>query len=77
GCIIDTSSRVLDWIELWIQNTESLTNTASAACQSLSNASLDNRWYEQSQAFEYLDGAAIVKTGWESQNPLPTFLNIT
>jgi hypothetical protein len=77
GCIIDASSQVLDWIELWIQNTESLANTASAACQSLSNASLDNRWYEQSQAFEHLDGAAIVKTGWESQNPLPTFLNIS
>lgn len=77
GCIIDASDQVLDWIELWIQNTESLANTASAACQSLSNASLDNRWYEQSQAFEHLDGAAIVKTGWESQNPLPTFLNIS
>jgi hypothetical protein len=77
GCIIDASSQVLDWIELWIQNTESLTNTASAACQSLSNASLDNRWYEQSQAFEHLDGAAIVNTGWESQNPLPTFLDIS
>jgi len=71
GCIIDASDQVLDWIELRIQNTESLANTASTACQSLSNASLDNRWYEQSQAFEHLDGAAIVKTGWESQNPLP------
>ncbi len=77
GCIIDTSSRVLEWVELWIQNNESLINTTSAACQSLSNTILDNRWFEQSQAFEHLDGTEIIKTGWESQNPLPTFLDIS
>lgn len=77
GCVIDSSSWVLDWIELWIQNTEFLINTASAAYQSLSNTILDNRWYEQSQAFEHLDGTAIIKTGWETEHPLPTFLDIS
>ena len=77
GCIVDASSQVLEWLELWIQNTESLINTASAACQSLSNAMLDNRWRRQSQAFEHLEGTAIVKTGWESEHPLPTFLDIS
>jgi hypothetical protein len=77
GCIVDASCQVLEWLELWIQNTESLTNTASAACQSLSNTILDNRWRQQSQAFEHLESAAIVKTGWESEHPLPTFLDIS
>lgn len=77
GCIVDASSQVLEWLELWIQNSETLINTASAACQSLSNAMLDNRWRQQSQAFEHLEGAAIVKTGWESEHPLPTFLDIS
>ncbi len=77
GCIVDASSRVLEWLELWIQNTETLINTASATCQSLSNTMLDNRWRQQSQAFEHLEGAAIVKTGWESEHPLPTFLDIS
>ncbi len=77
GCIVDASSQVLEWLELWIQNTETLINTVSAACQSLSNAMLDNRWRQQSQAFEHLEGAAIVKTGWESEHPLPTFLDIS
>jgi hypothetical protein len=77
GCIVDASSQVLEWLELWIQNSETLFNTASAACQSLSNAMLDNRWRQQSQAFEHLEGAAIVKTGWESEHPLPTFLDIS
>jgi len=77
GCIVDASSQVLEWLELWIQNTETLVNTASASYQSLSNAMLDNRWRQQSQAFEHLQGAAIVKTGWESEHPLPTFLDIS
>jgi hypothetical protein len=77
GCIVDASSQVLDWLELWIQNTETLFNTASASYQSFSNAMLDNRWRQQSQAFEHLEGAAIVKTGWESEHPLPTFLDIS
>jgi hypothetical protein len=77
GCIVDASSQVLEWLELWIQNSETLFNTASASYQSLSNAMLDNRWRQQSQAFEHLEGAAIVKTGWESEHPLPTFLDIS
>jgi len=77
GCIVDASSQVLEWLELWIQNTETLINTASTACQSLSNTMLDNRWRRQSLAFEHLEGAATVKTGWESEHPLPTFLDIT
>ncbi|MFB0553027.1 MAG: hypothetical protein ACETWQ_06895 [Phycisphaerae bacterium] len=77
GCIVDVSSQVLEWLELWIQNTETLINTASAACQSLSNAMLDNRWRQQSQAFGNLEGAAIVRTGCESEHPLPTFLDIS
>jgi len=77
GCIVDASSQILEWLELWIQNAETIINTASAACQSLSNASLDNRWRQQSQAFEHLGVSAAVKTGWESEHPLPTFLDIS
>ncbi|HUT30761.1 MAG TPA: hypothetical protein VMX13_13295 [Sedimentisphaerales bacterium] len=76
GCIIDQAERVHEWIELWIQNTEALINTASAARQSLSNAMLDDRWHRQCRAFEHLDEAALIKTGWETENPLPTFLDL-
>jgi len=77
GCIVDASSQILEWLELWIQNTETLINSASSACQSISNTMLDNRWRQQSEAFEHLAGAAIVKTGWESEHPQPTFLDIS
>ncbi len=77
GCIIDSSGRVQEWLELWIQNSGSLVDTVSAARQVLSNTMLDNRWRRQFQALEELEGAAIVKTGWESEQPPPTFLDLT
>jgi hypothetical protein len=76
GCIVDASANVLDWLELWIQNSGTLINTPAESRLSLSNAVLDNRWHRQSLAFEQLDPAAIVKTGLENSNPLPTFLDL-
>jgi len=77
GCIVDASGKVLEWIELWIQNAETLTNSASAVRHSLSNSMLDNRWRRQFQGLNNLYGAAIVTTGWESEHPLPTFLDVS
>jgi hypothetical protein len=77
GCIVDSCGQVHEWLELWIQNSGSLVDTVSAIRQELSNAMLDNRWRQQCQALEELEGAAIVKTGWESEQPLPTFLDLS
>ena len=77
GCIVDASNQVLEWLELWIQNTDTFVKTTSAVCQPLSNAILDNRWRQQYQAFQHLEGTLIINTGWESEHPLPTFLDIS
>jgi len=77
GCTVDASGEVLEWLELWIQSNETLINTVSAARQSLSNSMLDDRWRRQVEAFEKLDKAAAVRTGWETSHPLPTFLDIS
>ena len=77
GCIVDASSQVLGWLELWIQNGGTLINTPAVSRLSLSNAVLDDRWHRQFRAFEQLDSAGIVTTGFESSNPLPTFLDIS
>ena len=77
GCVVDASSRVLDWLELWIQNACTLINTPAASRLSLTNAMLDDRWQRQIRAFEQVDAGAIVKTGLESSNPLPTLLDIS
>ena len=77
GCVVDASSRILDWLELWIQNGCTLINTPTASRLSLTNAVLDDRWQGQIRAFEQVDAAAIVKTGLESSHPLPTLLDIS
>ncbi|MHC4213994.1 MAG: hypothetical protein ACYSWP_11530, partial [Planctomycetota bacterium] len=77
GCLIDKSGRLHEWLELWLQNTEFLINTVSACRQSISNKTLDQQWHRQAQAFEKLDEQAIIMTAWETENPLPTFLDIS
>lgn len=77
GCIVDTSNQVLDWLELWIQNSGTLISTPAASRMPLSNAMLDDRWSKQFRAFEQLNSAAIVKTGLETSNPLPTLIDIS
>ncbi|HUW19627.1 MAG TPA: hypothetical protein VMW16_10025 [Sedimentisphaerales bacterium] len=77
GCIVDMAGRIHEWLEIWIQNSQGLINTAWASRQLLSNAMLDERWRRQLQAFEQLDAGVIVKTGWESAHPLPTFLDLS
>ncbi|MBN2592663.1 MAG: hypothetical protein JXA81_04075 [Sedimentisphaerales bacterium] len=77
GCVIDICGCIHEWLELWVQNTGQLIDRASAYRQSLSNAMLDDRWRQQCQAFEQLDEGVVVKTGWESEHPLPMFLDIS
>jgi hypothetical protein len=77
GCIVDSADVVHEWLELWIQDSANLVNTVSAARLMLSNAMLDARWEHQCQAFDKIDRACIVKTGWESK-PMPcTFLDLS
>jgi hypothetical protein len=77
GCIVDASSRVLDWLELWIQDGGTLISTPTASRLSFTNAILDDRWKRQIRAFEDVDGTAVVRTGFEHTNPLPTVLDIS
>jgi len=77
GCIVDASAQVLDWIELWIQNSGTLINTPAASRLNLSNATFDDSWNKQFRAFEQLNASEIVITGMESSNPLPTLIDIS
>jgi len=77
GCLVDSSNAVQEWLELWIQDGGRLAEATPAARQTLSNAILDDRWKQQFQAFDKVDGALMLKTGWESEHPLPTFLDLS
>lgn len=76
GCIYDAEGRILDWLELWVQQTSELIDTPVMSRHEFTNASLDDRWCRQVQAFQMLPQTLVVKTGWESVNPLPMFLDL-
>jgi hypothetical protein len=77
GCMVDASAQVLDWLELWMQDSAALIDTPDASRLHLSNATLDDRWCKQIRAFELLSEPVIVKTGMENFNPLPTLIDVS
>ena len=76
GCVLDSSSRILDWLEIWIQNGGALLDTPAASRHALTNAMLDDRWKKQVRAIEKVD-SAVIKIGLENSNPLPTVLDLS
>ena len=76
SCILDAGGRVQRWTELWIQDVEAIADTVAAYRESLCNRILDERWRRQLEAFEQTDGTPVVKCGWETAHPLPTFLDL-
>ena len=77
GCLIDGADTVHEWLELWVQSGEGLAEADPASPQLFSNVMLDRRWQQQYQAFAQIDKALLVRTGWESEHPLPTFLDLS
>src|SRR5258708_24419544 len=54
GCLTDAGGRVLQWIEVWVQNVDGLEASLPAYREAFSNFALDERWRNQKQAFEEL-----------------------
>lgn len=76
GCVLDASSRILDWLEIWIQNSGTLLKTPATSRHSLTNALLDDRWKNQVRALEHVD-SGVMRIGLENTNPLPIILNLS
>ena len=75
GCLTDAGGRVLDWLELWVQNLDGLAGSLSAVRENLSNAVLDARWTRQVAVFREINPEGFLETGWESHHPSPIFLD--
>lgn len=75
GCVADAGGYVHQWLELWIQSPDGLADTVSACREGLSNAILDERWKRHFRAFERLEAAGVIKTGWETIHPEPVFID--
>jgi hypothetical protein len=76
GCVTDAAGQIREWLELRVQSAEVLRNTSLAGRVLLSNAMLDERWRLQARAFEQIGTAEAITCGWETSNPLPTFLDV-
>jgi len=77
GCVLDSGSRVQRWVEIWVQDLDSISTTVTACREALSNRVLDERWTHQFQVMDALDAGGVVRTGWETAHPLPTFLDLS
>jgi hypothetical protein len=77
GCICDQVSRVLQWVELWIQDNSSLSASSSCLRTVLSNAALDKRWQNTVEALDRLDPGEMIHTGFETRRPLPTLIHVS
>ena len=76
GCVADVSGAIHEWLELRVQCADLLRHTSLAGRVLLSNTILDDRWQRQAQAFEQMEMAETITCGWETANPLPTFLDV-
>jgi hypothetical protein len=76
GCVTDAGGRVHRWVEMWVQSPQSLAQTPPAHREFLTNAVLDDRWRRQCDAFDQLEPPGLLRTGFETRNPPPTFIDL-
>ena len=78
GCIKDAYG-LLELVEIWVQDLEGFAESSRAiklSAESITNASVDDRWRKQFQTGIESWPAATYATGWEVHNPPPTFLDL-
>ncbi|NQT86353.1 hypothetical protein HQ560_06280, partial [bacterium] len=76
GCIADAAGAVHQWVEIWVQSLDALVSTVAACREALSNRILDERWLRHVRALEELGATSLVRTGAETEHPLPAFIHV-
>ncbi|HUR45812.1 MAG TPA: hypothetical protein VMZ27_08070, partial [Candidatus Saccharimonadales bacterium] len=76
GCLTDSSSRVREWVELWVQNVDGLESSLPTLSDTFSNHSIDERWGKTAGSFRALNPEGCIETGFEKKHPLPAFLDL-
>ncbi len=75
GCTAGSNGRPLEWLELWVQNTQYLDGADPAYAATATNAAWDIRWREMAEAIHRGEGNAVVTTPLERGHLLPAVLN--
>jgi hypothetical protein len=76
GCVTDGGGYVHQWVELWLQNPNNLSNSLENFRGGLSNEVLDDRWKARVQSMEAVDRANLIRLPPTAQ-PLPLFFDIS
>ena len=76
GCVTDAAGSVREWVELWVQSVDGLEACLPAQRETFSNHALDTRWARNAQLLRELNPGGFLGTGWETDHPLPTFLDL-
>lgn len=84
GAILDAASRVIQWVEVWVQDVDGLADAVSEFRDAVSNTKLDERFTQRAEAAAEFDRtrdagspaqAASIVCGYEKVHPQPIFVN--
>ena len=75
GCTAGSDGRPLDWLELWVQNTDYLDGADPAFAAVATNAAWDVRWRELSEAIQQGEASPGITTPLERGHLLPAVLD--
>ncbi len=75
GCTAGSDGKPLEWLELWVQNTNYLDGADPAYASTATNAAWDVRWRELTEAMHRGEVGATVATPLERGHLLPAVLN--
>lgn len=76
GCVTDTTGAVREWVELWVQSVEGLSDGLAAAQEMFWNQALEERWKNESELLAALEGDRFIHTGWETEHPSPLSIEL-
>lgn len=77
GCVTDASGQVREWLEVWIQNLDNLEKRFPSHVPLFCNEVMDQQWAQRAERWKASAPERFLATGWESQHPLPLFLNLS
>jgi hypothetical protein len=75
GCLTDKKRDPKAWVEIWVQNVDSMAQSFRAQIEAVGNSLIDQRWSARLAALQKLDRSAIIETGWETVHPPPAFID--
>ena len=76
GCLLDAGGHVHNWIELWVQNVNSLETTLETHREAFSNHLLDERWKKRAGFLSRIDRSNKIECSFESAHPLPIYFDL-